>query len=46
MKIWVAICKVLEYIWLVLAGLLILVDIAGVWMKRGLFWSSRTAQSV
>jgi hypothetical protein len=35
MKFWAIVCKVLGYIWLVLAGLLILVGIAGVWMKEG-----------
>lgn len=34
MKFWAIVCKVLGYIWLVLAGLLILVGIAGVWMKE------------
>ena len=35
MKFWSTTCKVLGYIWLVLAGLLILVGIIGVWMKEG-----------
>jgi uncharacterized membrane protein len=35
MKFWVTYCKVLGYIWLVVTGLLILVGIAGVWMKEG-----------
>ena len=35
MKFWATYCKVLGYIWLVVAGLLILVGIAGVWMKEG-----------
>lgn len=35
MKVWATICKVFGYIWLVLAGLLILVGIIGVWMKEG-----------
>jgi hypothetical protein len=35
MKFWATTCKVLGYIWLVLAGLLILVGIVGVWMKEG-----------
>jgi hypothetical protein len=36
MKFWAIVCKVLGYIWLVLASLLILIGIAGVWMKEGL----------
>ena len=35
MKFWVTYCKVIGYIWLVVTGLLILVGIAGVWMKEG-----------
>ncbi len=35
MKFWASTCKVLGYIWLILAGLLILVGIIGVWMKDG-----------
>lgn len=35
MKFWAITCKVLGYVWLVLAGLLILVGIVGVWMKEG-----------
>ncbi len=35
MKFWVVSSKVLGYIWLVLAGLLILAEIIGVWMKEG-----------
>jgi amino acid permease len=35
MKFWASTCKVLGYIWLVLAGLLILAGIIGVWMKEG-----------
>lgn len=35
MKFWPTTCKVLGYIWLVLAGLLILAGIVGVWMKEG-----------
>lgn len=35
MRFWATYCKVLGYIWLVVAGLLILVGIAGVWMKEG-----------
>jgi uncharacterized membrane protein len=35
MKFWATYCKVLGYIWLVVTGLLILVGIAGVWMKEG-----------
>ena len=37
MKFWAIVCKVLGYIWLVLAGLLVLVGIAGVWMKEGFY---------
>jgi len=35
MKFWSIVSKVLGYIWLILAGLLILVGIFGVWMKDG-----------
>jgi hypothetical protein len=35
MKFWAIVSKVLGYIWLVLAGLLILAGIIGVWMKEG-----------
>lgn len=35
MKFWATVSKVLGYIWLILAGLLILVEIFGVWMKDG-----------
>ncbi len=35
MKFWATYCKVLGYIWLVVTSLLILVGIAGVWMKEG-----------
>lgn len=35
MKFWASTCKVLGYIWLILAGLFILVGIVGVWMKDG-----------
>jgi hypothetical protein len=35
MKYWAITCKVLGYVWLVLAGLLISVGIVGVWMKEG-----------
>ena len=35
MKFWAMTCKVFGYIWLILAGLLILAGIAGVWMKEG-----------
>ncbi len=35
MKFWATYCKVLGYIWLVVTGLMILVGIAGVWMKEG-----------
>lgn len=35
MKFWATVSKVLGYIWLVLAGLLILAGIVGVWMKEG-----------
>ncbi|MCP4374496.1 MAG: hypothetical protein GY797_41300 [Deltaproteobacteria bacterium] len=35
MKFWATFCKVVGYVWLVLAGLLILAGITGVWMKEG-----------
>lgn len=35
MKFWATACKVLGYIWLILASLLILSGIIGVWMKEG-----------
>ena len=35
MMFWATTCKVLGYIWLVLAGLLILAGTIGVWMKEG-----------
>ena len=35
MKFWSVACKVLGYVWLILAGILILVGIAGVWMSQG-----------
>ena len=35
MKFWATVSKVLGYIWLVLAGLVILAGIIGVWMKEG-----------
>ena len=35
MRFWATVSKVLGYIWLVLAGLLILAGIVGVWMKEG-----------
>lgn len=35
MKFWATVSKVIGYIWLVLACLLILVGIVGVWMKQG-----------
>jgi hypothetical protein len=35
MRFWATVAKVLGYIWLVLAGLLILAGIAGVLMKEG-----------
>ncbi len=35
MKFWATYCKVLGYIWLVVTGILILVGIAGVWIKEG-----------
>lgn len=35
MRFWIATCKALGYVWLFLAGALILVGIAGVWMKEG-----------
>ena len=36
MRFWFVICKTLGYVWLFLAGAVILVGIAGVWMKEGL----------
>ncbi len=35
MKFWIVASKVIGYIWLILAGILILMGIAGVWMKEG-----------
>ena len=35
MKFWIFTSKVLGYIWLLLAGILILMGIGGVWMKEG-----------
>lgn len=35
MKFWATVCKVLGYIWLVLAGGLILIGTLGVWLKEG-----------
>ncbi len=35
MQFWATYCKVLGYIWLVVTGLIIVVGIAGVWMKEG-----------
>lgn len=35
MNFWATVSKVIGYIWLVLAGLLILASIIGVWMKEG-----------
>ena len=35
MKFWATACKVFGYIWLILASLLILSGIIGVWMKEG-----------
>lgn len=35
MKFWIVSSKILGYIWLVLAGLLILAGIIGIWMKEG-----------
>lgn len=35
MKYWATTCKVVGYIWLVLAGLLILAGTVGVWMQEG-----------
>lgn len=35
MKTWATILKVFGYIWCVLAGLLILAGIVGVWMSKG-----------
>lgn len=36
MKIWITLLKGFGYVWLTLAGLLILAGIAGTWMKGGL----------
>ena len=35
MKFWAAYCKALGEIWLMVTGILILVGIAGVWMREG-----------
>lgn len=35
MKFWASFCRVLGTIWLVLASILILIGIVGVWMERG-----------
>ncbi len=35
MQFWATYCKVLGYIWLVVTGLIIVVGIAGVWMREG-----------
>jgi uncharacterized membrane protein YedE/YeeE len=35
MQFWVTYCKVLGYIWLAVTGLIIVVGIAGVWMREG-----------
>ena len=35
MKIWITLLKGFGYVWLTLAGLLILAGIAGTWMKGG-----------
>ncbi len=35
-QFWATYCKVIGYSWLVVTGLLIMVGIAGVWMKEGL----------
>ena len=35
MNFWATVSKIIGYIWLVLAGPLILVGIYGVWMKEG-----------
>jgi len=35
MKFWATVCKVFGYVWLTLAGILILIGIVGVWMKEG-----------
>lgn len=35
MRFWATVSKILGYIWLVLAGFLILAGIIGVWMKEG-----------
>ncbi len=35
MQFWATYCKVLGYIWLGVTGLIIVVGIAGVWMREG-----------
>lgn len=35
MKFWIIACKVLGYIWVILAGLLMLGGIIGAWMTEG-----------
>ena len=35
MKIWIRILKGFGYVWLTLAGILIVIGIVGVWMKSG-----------
>ena len=35
MSIWIKILRGFGYVWLVLASILILIGISGVWMKRG-----------
>lgn len=35
MKLWITVLKVFGYIWVILAAVVILVGIVGVWMKGG-----------
>ena len=37
MKLWIIIFKTVGYLWIFLAGLLILTGIIGVWMSEGFF---------
>jgi hypothetical protein len=34
-KVWIVVLKVIGFIWLTLAGIAILIGIAGIWMKGG-----------
>lgn len=35
MKFWATFCKVLGYVWLIVASIVIFIGIVGVWMKQG-----------